>query len=216
MSCTRFSHAFQLSWKWALEPLCLISNLIKNNGNHSLIDLYKPVIMTAVKGSLSRFFNAYLCAVLLSRVSSFPENLVNVTWTICCSISNRPLYCLCPWGNMPRKIYFSTAVEVLSRAHPRHPATPPPLLSHGWSFQTIGCVHRGINGFCEASQTMEGTEPSSEWGTAGFPLLVTAWVCLCPCAIVAADLCSGSEVLYRVPKSHLPSTVLPLLLLNAN
>lgn len=122
MSCTRFSHAFQLRWKWALEPLCLISNRIKNNGNHSLIDLYKPVIMTAVKGSLSRFFNAYLCAVLLSRVSSFPENLVNVTWTICCSISNRPLYCLCPWGNMPRKIYFSTAVEVLSRAHPRHPA----------------------------------------------------------------------------------------------
>lgn len=45
---------------------------------------------------------------------------------------------------------------------------------------------------------MEGMEPSSEWGTAGLPLLVTAWVFECVfvriCAIVAADLCAGSEV----------------------
>lgn len=76
--------------------------------------------------------------------------------------------------------------------------TPPSVFSHGWSFQTIGCVHRGINGFCKASQPVEGMEPSSEWGTAGLPLLVTAWVFECVfvriCAIVAADLCAGSEV----------------------
>lgn len=130
----------------------------------------------------------------------FPENLVNVTWTICCFISTRPLYCLCPRGNMARKIYFSTAVvfppkekrkqaKEKSVAGAPSPPAPPSLLSHGWSFQTIGCVHRGINGFCEASQPMEGTEPSSEWGTAGLPLLVTAWVFECAFVCVR-DGCS--------------------------
>lgn len=167
----------------------------------------------------------------------FPENLVNVTWTICCSISTRPLYCLCPRGNMARKIYFSTAVvffffsekknkwkkkkKVLSRPIPSRPAAPPSPFSHGWSFQTIGCVHRGINGFCEASQPMEGTEPSSEWGTAGLPLLVTAWVFECVFVCVRDG---SSWPLHRVTsgvpgpkvglKSSVPSTV-PLLLLNA-
>lgn len=70
------------------------------------------------------------------------------------------------------------------------PLTPPTLnhpwlFSHGWSFQTIGCVHRGINGFCEASQPMEGTGPSSEWGTAGLPLLVTAPVFECALVVRA-------------------------------
>lgn len=106
-----------------------------------------------------------------------------------------------------RQIYFSTSVFISERKKNwrkkkcfRAPSslTPPSVFSHGWSFQTIGCVHRGINGFCKASQPVEGMEPSSEWGTAGLPLLVTAWVFECVfvriCAIVAADLCAGSEV----------------------
>lgn len=87
-------------------------------------------------------------------------------------------HCSSPPHQKKKKKQEKTQAKEKSVVEPV-PLAPPSLFSHGWSFQTIGCVHRGINGFCEASQPVEGREPSSKWGTAGLPLLVTAWVFEC-------------------------------------
>lgn len=157
----------------------------------------------------------------------FPENLVNVTWTICCSISTRPLYCLCPRGNMARKIYFSTAVVFClwkkKKTSKRKkccrapsPLAPPPLPR---CFLMVDLSKPSV-AFTEG--LMVSAKPANPWRErslrANEEQLVSPclWqleclsVCLCACAVVAADLCTGSEMSSLVWKWSLSLKFCPI------